>query len=152
MTNECTEWVILKWNLYLIVVLTRIMGSRERFSKPLDFTKEGTCRAEDPVVSSVGANPTVPARDPVHPQHFQTCRSGQSQHAVVFHFGRCFGTRQKHAVPRPVPCSCRLHGQRNPVHRRTNRGRWQKPGSYRGDGRSNCFETAKWLSLTHIRR
>jgi len=92
------------------------MSSRERVSKPLDFTKAGTCRAEDPVVSPVGANPAVPVRGPVLPQHFQTCRSGQSQHAVVFHFGPCFRTRYKRAVPGPVPwagsepCSWILYG------------------------------------------
>jgi len=69
--------MILKLNLRLIV-LTKNMGSRERVSKPLDFTKEGVCLAGDPLVSPAGVNPAVAVRDLILPQHFQTCRSAQS--------------------------------------------------------------------------
>lgn len=64
----------------------------------------------------------------------------------------------KHAMPGAVlravlaPCSCRLHGQHHPFHRRTSHGRRLKPGSCRGDGRPSCLETAKWVSPTHSRR
>jgi len=64
----------------------------------------------------------------------------------------------KHIVPGPesrtvsAPCSCRLHGQHYPVHRRTGHGQRPKPVSCRGDGRASCFEAAKRVSPTHSRR
>ena len=88
----------LKLILCMIIVLTTNMGSRERVSKPLDFTKEGTFWAEDPLVSPVGANPAVAGRGLILPQHFQTCRSAQSQHVGVFHIGRCLEHATNHAV------------------------------------------------------